>query len=73
MPNTNTDVPIEIYIKVTKDGPYLVFGKPEIKEEMIKAIRGNMWTGSILKPKTIRPRFVVVANPKINLIVMARI
>lgn len=44
MPNTKTDAPIEIYIKVTKDGPYLVFGKPEIKEEIIEPNdQGNSW------------------------------
>ncbi len=37
-------VPTEIYIKVTKDGPYLVFGQPEIKEEIIEPNeQGNSW------------------------------
>ncbi len=40
----NNKVPTEIYIKVTKDGPYLVFGQPEIKEEIIEANeQGNSW------------------------------
>lgn len=40
----NKKDPIDIYIKITKDGPYLVFGKPEIKEEIIEPNeQGNSW------------------------------
>ncbi len=43
MPNTKKN-PIDIYIKVTKDGPYLVFGQPEIKQEIIEPNeQGNSW------------------------------
>lgn len=35
----------EIYIKVSKDGPYLVFGKPEIRQEIIEPNeQGNSWS-----------------------------
>ena len=34
----------EIYIKVTKDGPYLVFGMPPIRQEIITPNEeGNSW------------------------------